>query len=268
MERTNTSATTNSSSVEAALQAIPKPLRAKVIATHQDLKNAYASGIHDACGLRAGKFAEAVLRCVQESLEGSHTPIGARISNFDGECQRLMALPRTTGSDGMRILLPRALTFIYTLRNKRDVGHLGGDVDSNGVDAATAVRIADWCLAELIRNVHTISLEEAQALVEVLAQRDTPEIWSVGGVKRVLRPDLGYRDQVLILLYSENDTAVAFEDLAAWTEHPRPRDLRSKVIMPMHRERLIEMDSETQVVMLSPSGAAAAEAIRAQLAAG
>lgn len=266
MARTNTRAANNSSSAAAALQSVPKALRAKVLTTHSDLKSAYSSGIHDACGLRAGKFAEASVRCVQRALEGTHTPIGTRILNFDGECRRLMGLPQSTGSDGMRILLPRALTFIYTLRNKRDVGHLGGDVDSNAVDAATAVRVADWCLAELIRNVHTVSLEEAQALVEVLAQRDVPEIWSVGGVKRILRTGLGYREQILILLYSENDTAVAFEDFALWTEHPRPRDLRAKVLMPMHHERLVEVDAETQMVILSPSGAATAEDIRARIA--
>ncbi len=56
-----------------------------------------------------------------------------------------------------------------------------GDVDANEIDAATGVRIADWCICELIRLSHTISLEEAQAICDAIAVRQLPQIWDVFG---------------------------------------------------------------------------------------
>lgn len=62
-------------------------------------------------------------------------------------------------------------------------------------------RIADWIVCELIRSYHNLSLEEAQVLVDSLAVRHLPDIWEVGGRKRVLRSDLGYNEGTPIALF-------------------------------------------------------------------
>jgi hypothetical protein len=96
--------------------------------------------------------------------------------------------------------MPRGLNFLYTLRNKRGIGHVGGDVDANSIDAATIVRVADWCLCELIRVVHNLPLEEAQTLLNAITERQIPGVWSVVGKKRVLIPGLDAKAQTLVLL--------------------------------------------------------------------
>jgi hypothetical protein len=48
--------------------------------------------------------------------------------------QKLTAAPKTAGAESERVILPRGLVFLYTMRNKRDFGHVGGDVDSNEID--------------------------------------------------------------------------------------------------------------------------------------
>jgi len=157
---------------------------------------------------------------------------------------------------------------VYTLRNKRDIGHVGGDVDANETDAALCVRALDWCVAELIRVFHSLSLEEAQELIDSLAVRQLPVVWQIGGMKRVLKTDLSLREQALCLLYSDRDTAVPTEDLADWLEVRRVFDFKSRVLVPMHKERLIEYDRQTETVILSPMGADAAEQLlRSHLAA-
>jgi hypothetical protein len=101
--------------------------------------------------------------------------------------------------------------------------------------------------------VHGISLEEAQALVDALATREVPDIWSVGGKKRVLRKNLSSADQTLLLLYSEADP-VLVEDLCDWIEYSRLDLYESRVLFPLHRSRLIEWDRDVGNATISPSG--------------
>lgn len=242
----------------AALASIPKPLRTRLVNFHTKLKEAYAKGDFDACGSRAGKFSETLIRTVQHVLESKHTPFGTTL-NLYAEARRLENLPKTTGPEPLRVFIPRALSFLYTLRNKRGFAHVGGDLDSDPFDAVTCVRVADWCLCELIRVVHGLSLEDAQTLVNTLATRDTPDVWAVGGRKRVLRQGLSMKDQTLLLLYSEVADAVLIEDLFEWTEYARFDHYKARILAPLHQERLIEWDRGTETAVLSPTGVAHVE---------
>jgi hypothetical protein len=260
MANTNTSLP----ALEAALGAVPATFRSRLVSAYADLKSAYANRQFDACGLRAGKFCEVLLRYLQHELTGSYIPFGTKIPNFTDECRSLERLPKATGLESLRVLIPRALDFVYTLRNKRDIGHIGGDVDVNEIDAVTAVRGVDWCLSELIRIVHNLSLEEAQALLDAIAERQIPIVWAVGGVKRVLEPQLTKSEQTLLLLYSDPDSAVPAEDLCRWVEVARMANFRERVLLPLHRQRLIDYDAGTETVSLSPKGAARAEEVLAK----
>jgi len=209
--------------------------------------------------MAAGRFSEVMIRILQTELTGSYTPLGSPLRPFDQEIAALGQLPKPAGPDSLRVIIPRALAFLYTLRNKRGIGHEGGDVDANEIDAAACVRTADWCLSELIRVVHEVSLEEAQALLDAIAERELPHVWAIAGVKRVLDPGLTAREQVLVLLYSDPEVAVPIEDLFAWVEYGRQDHFRSSVLTPLHRARLVEFDKETNTVLLSPLGAAETE---------
>jgi hypothetical protein len=240
--------------LKTALSSIPAALRSRLLTRYRELKAAFVNGQYDACGLRAGRLCEVLVRVLQNELTGSYTPLGAKLDAFDKECLKLEKLPKTAGVEGLRVVMPRALNFLYTLRNKRGIGHEGGDVDANEIDGATAVRLADWCISELIRVVHSISLEEAQGLLDAIAEREVPQVWSVANARRVLDPSLNYREQTLLLLYIE-EAPVPVEDLFAWVEHPRMSNYRTHVLLPLHRDRLIEHDRETETAVLSPTGA-------------
>src|SRR5207248_67153 len=142
-----------------------------------------------------------------------------KIPNFDQECERLEQVPQSAGNDSYRVIIPRAIAFLYTLRNKRGIGHVGGDIDANEIDASTMVRLADWCLCEVIRVVHKMPLEQAQALLDAIAERQIPDVWQVIDKKRVMISGLDFRSQTLLLLYSDVDSAVLVEDLFNWVEY-------------------------------------------------
>lgn len=240
--------------LELALGGIDKPLRDRILKSYLEVRAGFSEGQYDAAGLRAGVFAEAVVRFLQQELTGSHTPFGTSLPNFTDLCRSFERLDKTKGHESLRVILPRALLFIYTLRNKRGIGHVGGDIEANEIDAATCLRIADWCICELVRIYHKLSIEDAQALLDAISVRQIPSIWAVGGEKRILNTALPYSDQVLLLLHSVEEAGVPSEDLADWIEHPRLRDFRNKVLASLHGKRMIEWDRETDTVSISPIG--------------
>lgn len=239
-----------------ALDKVDKKIRQKLIESYLALKRDLAESRHDAAGLNAGKFCEAAIRHLQLRVLGNNTPFGQEIPNFANECRKIITAPSNPNlTESERTIVPRALVFLYTMRNKRGIGHIGGDVDPNAIDGAMMGRAADWIICELIRANHKLSLEEAQDLVDGLAVRKLPDVWEVAGKKRVLRDGLSARDQLLLLLYSCKDRSVLTEDLVGWVEYSNPGVLRSRVLATLHKHRFVEWDRESEFVILSPKGA-------------
>jgi hypothetical protein len=243
-----------------ALKGVPSQFRGKLIAAYESLKTAYVEGRHDSTGLAAGKLCEVVLRTLQDVVAGTSTPFGTKINNFADECRKLECAPAPSAIESLRVVVPRALNFLYTMRNKRGIGHVGGDVEPNRIDSATLARLADWIVCELVRVFHGLSLEEAQDLVDGLAVRQLPDIWEIGGKKRVLRKGLTASQQVLLVLYSDPSSVVLAEDLCSWVEYSQPSMFKRNILRPLHQKRLIEFDEESDAVHLSPLGSQDVEA--------
>lgn len=240
--------------LELALSNIPSTLRKRLIKNYSNLKNQALEGQHDTIGHQAGKLAEVLIRIVQNILTGTNTPLSQGLSNFKSECEQIEQTPRTAGPEGLRVIMPRALLLLYTLRNKRDFGHAGGEVDANEIDALTAMQVADWCMCELIRVCHSLPLEDAQLLCNAIAERKLPILWSILGRKRVLDTSLSYRDQTLLFLYSEIEMGIPSEDLFEWTEHSHRTNYRRDILAKLHKARLIEWDKDTKMAIISPTG--------------
>ena len=247
--------------LELALGGVPTPYRKRLATAHTKMKAAHRAREYDACGVQAGKICESMIRYLQQEFLGSTTAFGTTLPNFSDLCRSMEQTPKTAGPEELRVLIPRALNFVYTMRNKRGMGHEGEEVSPHEADASAVVALANWCVAELIRVTSTLPMEDAQRVVDALAERELPVVWSGAGRKRVLNPNLPRRDQVLTLLYSEPDEASPIEDLCAWVEAPRLDHFRTRVILPMHKERLVEYDRDTETVILLPPGVSAAEAL-------
>lgn len=245
--------------LDTALVNIPKQFRTRLIKAYLDLKKNTQEARHDAAGMAVGKLCETALRLLQDKVQGRFTPFGTKINNYADDCRMLINAPANSGTESERVVLPRALVFLYTMRNKRGIGHIGGDVDANAIDIATMARTADWVICELIRINHGLSLEEAQDIVDGISIREVPTIWEVAGKKRVLKDGLKAREQSLLLLYSSVDSTVLLEDLCSWVEYATVPLFKRDVIRKLHKQRLLEFDEDSDTVVLSPKGAAYVE---------
>lgn len=251
--------------LDSALANAPLKFRSRIIDAYTKIKRRHREAAFgnsfDAAGLSVGKFCESVIRLLQHELTGESIQFGKHIPNFPDACRKLIVLDASAGPESLRILIPRALVFLNTIRGKRGIGHVGGDVEANAIDLATIVRISDWIMCELIRVFHDLPIEEAQALVDSLATKQVQDIWQVAGKKRILRKKLNYKQKVLLLLYSQSESAALSEELFEWCEHSHMPSFRRDVLAPMHKVKLVEYDREEEIVYLSPLGVDEAETI-------
>src|SRR6185295_13017509 len=111
------STSASSQGLEDALRPIPDEFRPKLVARYLDLRRALLEGRHDTTGMRVAYFAETLLRYLQHRLLNAFTPFGKKLPDFSLECQKLEKTPASAGDEGIRVIMPRALNFVYTLRN-------------------------------------------------------------------------------------------------------------------------------------------------------
>jgi len=233
-----------------ALSVIPDGLRSPLIRTFKEIVTNYRERRWEPSELNGGKFCECVFSVLDGYLRGQYQDAPSKPKNFVGACKNLELL---TGGRSERIQIPRMLVVLYEIRNNRGVGHVGGDVDSNAMDASVVLNISKWIMAELVRIFHTVSTEEATTIVDHLIERTIPIVWDTGLVKRVLACKLPMKDQMLLLLYSEL-SKVAERQLLDWVEHSNPAIFRRDIIKKAHKSRLIEYDKISKTVQLSPLG--------------
>lgn len=238
-----------------ALNIIPEGLRKPLIDEYSDIVKNYLEQRWMPSELSGGRFCEIVYTILEGFASNSYASSPIKPSNFVAACRALES--NTSNPRSFQILIPRIMPALYEIRNNRGVGHVGGDVDPNHIDSSAVINMASWIMAELIRVFHNLSIEDAQKLADSLVERKIPLIWQSGDIRRVLKPDLNIRYQILLLL-SSSSTPIAMADLLRWIE-PSNRSYFYRILRNMHSSRLIELSSDETIVELLPPGMTAVE---------
>jgi hypothetical protein len=237
-----------------ALAAIPDGLRKPLLEEYSTILHNYSGRRWTPSELSGGRFCEVVYTIIKAHSTGNYPPSPTKPNNFVQACRELESI--TSNPRSFQILIPRLLPALYEIRNNRGVGHLGGDVDSNHIDASAVLSIASWIMAELIRVFHNIDIQDAQKIADSLAERKTPLVWHSGDIRRVLQPTLSMKHQILLL--SSVSQTVTKDDLIRWIEPPN-RFYFYRLLREMHSARLIELSSDETTIELLPPGIAIVE---------
>ncbi len=240
------------------LSGIPAGLRGELLDAFAEITRNYRERRWEPSELNGGKLCEVVYSVLRGYVDGTFPSKASKPRNMVDACRGLEKADRNLFPRSVRIQIPRVLLALYEVRNNRGVGHVGGDVDPNPMDARIVLESAKWVLAELVRVFHNLDPGAAGAVVEGLVEKTVPVVWDVGNARRVLNSDLSKKEQTLLLLYSST-RPVAASDLVSWVEHSNPSAYRRDVLRRAHRDRLLEYDEATQRVHLSPTGIAYVE---------
>jgi hypothetical protein len=233
---------------------LPAFLLKKLEKSYTQIRSNFAQRRYEPSELNGGKFSEVVLRILEwhTSTPKIYTPFGTKIRDFGQATRRFESL--TSYPDSVRFHIPKIINVLYEIRNKRGVGHVGGDVDPNYMDALFVVCSTSWIMAELVRIFHNLPISEAQKIVEALVNKRISVVWEVASKRRVLNLSLSYADRTLLLLYDSYPKALRDETLCDWTEYTNPAVFRAKLLAPLHKKKLVEYDVRSGDVHLSPTG--------------
>lgn len=243
-----------------ALAAIPDGLRRPLLEEYGTIIHNYLGRKWTPSELSGGRFCEVVYTIIKGYSSGNYPPSPTKPNNFLQACRELETI--TSNPRGFQILIPRLLPALYEIRNNRGVGHVGGDVDSNHIDASAVLSIASWIMAELIRVFHNVDIQDAQKIADSLVERKIPLVWHSGDIRRVLHPTLSIKQQIILL--SSASQTVTKDDLIRWIEPPN-RSYFYRVLREIHSSRLIELSSDETTIELLPPGMAIAEQTIAEL---
>jgi hypothetical protein len=237
------------SSFSAAFSAIPDSHRKPLLEEYNSILSNYMEQRWSPSEMSGGRFAEIVYSILESIASGTYTskPSMPRGTGMESACKNLES--KTTLPRGFRILIPRMLPALYEVRNNRGVGHVGGDVDPNHMDATFVLSTVNWIMAEMARELHSLPVKDAQKLVDALAERRIPLVWEGGNIRRVLDTKMPAKDQILVLTASCSDEST-FEDLLKFTEYKNKTKFRF-LIRGLHTKRYIEFDG-IKVKLLPP----------------
>jgi len=235
------------------LAQLPSGLRDPLLASFNEVVVNFRERRWAASELDGGKLCEVVYTILKGQVDGSFPPTPSKPSNMAQACMDL-AKADSRFPRSVRIQIPRMLIALYEIRNNRGVGHVGGDVDPNHMDATVVLAMAQWILAELVRIFHGTDTRTATDAVDALVERTIPIVWEVDGKRRVLDSSLKMKQKMLLLLYSL-PSVVAEATLVDWLEHSNPSVFRRDILVPAHNSRLIEYNQTAKTVRLSPLGA-------------
>ena len=237
----------------AALGHLPQGLRDELVQEYSKITRNYREARWEAAELDGGRFCEIVYTVLAGHLDDDNYAASAtKPKRFDDACKKLENAP-TSYSDSARLTIPRVLVGLYDVRNRRGVGHVGGVVNANHMDATFVLHTVQWILAELVRMFHDTDVATATSIVDALVDRTVPLIWSVGDVTRVLDPTMSAADSTLLLAYASREP-LTDKQLATNLEQPR-LDNYKRVLKRLHDARMVEYNRSDGTVTLSLLGA-------------
>lgn len=239
------------------LGIVPQTLEDELFERFRQIERNYRERRWEPAELNGGKLSEVAYCILRGYIDGTFPRKSSKPGNFYDGCLDLANASASFGRS-VRIQLPRVLIALYEIRNNRNVGHVGGDVDPNHMDSVCVLHMAKWVVSELVRIFHGVSLAEASDMVEALSEREVSLIWDSGSIRRVLDNSLTMLEKTLVLLFSST-TLLKESDLLASLEHSNPSIYRRDILRKAHKDRLIEYDELKHTVKISPLGIARAE---------
>jgi hypothetical protein len=234
------------------LPGLPETLREELTSTFNGVLENYSREKWEPAELNAGKFCEVVYTIIKGYVDGRYPAKAQKPRSMVDACRGLEQAPNSIPRS-IRIQIPRLLLSLYEIRNNRNVGHVGGDVNPNQMDSKIVLYMTKWIVAELVRVFHNVDIGSASEKIKLIIDRINPEIWQVDNNFRVLNNNLTMKEKTLLILYHKNGK-VDESLLVRSIEPSNPSVYRRDVLWKCHKSRLLEYNPTNKTAELSPLG--------------
>lgn len=223
--------------ISALTPPLPHDIVSNLVGEYQNIKQDLVFKRFRPTELNGGRFGECLLRLFQYLDTGNYTAFGTQVTNSDTIINRMQNI--TTLHDSVRLYIPRLTRLLIDVRNRRNVAHVGGDVDPNFSDSIFISQLSDWILTELIRVYYQCSIDSATQIVKSINEIHVPIVATVDGFVRVQNTSLDNKGKVLVILYHKNPDKVSDSDLIKWTEYGNSSRFKASILKSLHDDALI-----------------------------
>ncbi len=202
----------------------------EVLFHYQMLRTKFRLDDYESCLVNAGKFVEAVLKCLRYKRTGDEVDalkVDTEINQLEGA---------TSLNESERMTIPRTLRIIYEHRNKRGGAH-NSSFDPIRMDSTLVVAAASWVMEELTRLYLTNDPVAAQALVANLMIKELPFVEEIDGDYLVLPPGSA-RVHLEFILYIRYPSRCSLDDLVRWLHTHKANNIRT-TLRDMRQRNLV-----------------------------
>lgn len=237
--------------LEEILLNVPERLAEELETELSNLESRFARHDWAPLELNGGRFAEAVFRYLEwKESGGRFTPIGRQLDRH-GIVHRVQNNPAVP--EGLRFHVLRCAELLLDIRNRRDVGHLGADIDVSEMDSRLVLRLVSWVMAEIVREETQLPSDEAQAIIDRLSSREMSMVEIVDGDLLVTATQFEAIERALIALYHSFPNPVNINTLRESVRYANKTRF-NKLLEKKASEALIHIKGEN--IFLTGKGAA------------
>lgn len=231
----------------------PNELANKLMEAYDNAIREYKKRNWKYFGNEMGRFVEVAIRMVELKTEGKYTNLKDKLAILNENRLKQFEQSQITNIISFRILIPRQLYSMYTIRNKRGMIHVN-EIAPNYMDSTLLVNISKWVLAEFIRNSIKMNYDEAMKIIENIIIKENELIWMEDEIFKILDKSITLEEKILCILYYRNK--INEEQLFKLSEYSNITMFRKK-LKSMHLEQKINYNKEK--TMISPIGIRIAE---------
>jgi len=184
-----------------------------------------------------GKFVETLVQIMQFLDSGAYDQKPTVDAFFRGIESGSSCL-----DDGLRICAGRIGRAMYALRSKRNVAHKG-EVDPNIFDLRFLHHAGQWIVAELLRTVSGISMEEAGKLIDTV-QAPVGGLVEDFGERRLVLQGMSSKEEALLLLHSHYPQKMPTDEIVHSMDRFAGRTV-TNTLRGLWADRLVQGDTKT-----------------------
>lgn len=151
-------------------KSLPFEYIEKLEQEYNEIKNSYFVEDKTKIGIHSGRFSELVssLLCFHELNKAEDL----NKINFDTNIQMLINSSKSNANEEItRLLIPRTLRTIYTIRSKKKIAHIK-DFNPQKIDLKFINTAVDWVLSQLILIYSNIRNDEIINFLETVSYED------------------------------------------------------------------------------------------------
>lgn len=216
---------------------LPQEIIEHLVNEYQSIKQNLAYRRFRPSELDGGRFGECMLRLFQHLDGKPYTPFGIQVKDADTIINRMQNISGL--HDSVRLHIPKLVKLLIDVRNRRNVAHVGGDIDPNFSDSIFISQMSDWIMTEIIRMYYACSIDDANKMVRTINEIHVPIVATVDGFVRVQNTNLDATQKVLVILYHKNPEKVSDTDLIKWAEYGNASRFKGSILKNLHTEALI-----------------------------